>query len=687
MSRLERLLRPRSIAAIGGKFAARVVEQCQLMGYEGEIWPVHPGRTEMHGLPVYKTIEDLPAAPDAAFIGINRELSVEAVQALKAKGAAGAICYAAGFSELDDRGKQLQAELVAAAGEMPVFGPNCYGLINYCDGALLWPDQQGGTRLQADQQGVAIIAQSSNIAINFTMQQRGLPLAYVLTVGNQALVGMAEMALALLEDASVSVLGMYVEGFDSIEQMQQLAARSRELKKPVVILKVGKSEHSQRSAMSHTASLVGSHAANSAFLKRLGFGEAHSIPVFLETLKLLHQLGPSPGYRLSSMSCSGGEASIIADLAEHTDLSFPALSESHRQRVQEALGPMVSVANPLDYNTYCWGDREWMHRVYASLVSGEAFDMNLLVIDFPHGERCNDEEWMDAVDAFNEALRVQGARGALVCGMHENLGETYANAFMQRKLLCLFGMDEALQASQIAADIGLAWQKPIAPPLLTSSEPAGQTTLSEFDAKQELSSCGVPVANGRLVENLEQALNVADSIGYPLVAKAMGIAHKTEHNAVRLNLGDVDELGMAVTELLSLGSPLFLESMITDNQLELIIGITRDPQLGLILTLGSGGVLVEILQDSNTLLIPASRDDIETALRGLRCAPLFNGYRGKPAADINAAIDAIISVQDYAIAQSGQLIELDINPLIVKSAGNGAVAADALIIKGDPHHE
>ena len=256
-----------------------------MLGYEGEIWPVHPSRSEMHGLPVYKSIEDLPAAPDAAFIGINRELTVEAVRALKAKGAAGAICYAAGFSELDDRGSELQAELIREAGDMPVLGPNCYGLINYSDGALLWPDQQGGTRLEAGQRGVAIIAQSSNIAINFTMQQRGLPLAYILTVGNQALVGMAEMALALLDDPSVTVLGMYVEGFDSIEQMQALASKSRQLKKPVVILKVGKSEHATFGDVAYR--LTGWFACGKQRLpKRCGFGEAHSIPVFLESLKL-----------------------------------------------------------------------------------------------------------------------------------------------------------------------------------------------------------------------------------------------------------------------------------------------------------------------------------------------------------------------------------------------------------------
>ncbi|MFT5221446.1 MAG: acyl-CoA synthetase (NDP forming), partial [Gammaproteobacteria bacterium] len=306
MSGLERLFRPKSIAAIGGLQAARVVEQCQLMGYQGDIWPVHPSKAEVHGVKAYASVEDLPGAPDAAFIGVNRQLTIDVVKSLRAKGCGGAICYASGFLEADETGGRLQAELIESAGDMPVLGPNCYGLINYADGALLWPDQQGGKRLAAGQRGVAIIAQSSNIAINFTMQQRGLALSYILTAGNQALVGTSELALTLLDDPRVSTLGMYVEGFDSIEAMERLAQKSRELNKPVVIYKVGKSEQAQIGAMTHTASLAGSHRITSAFLKRNGFGQAESIPVFLETLKLLHLHGPLNGYRISSMSCSGG---------------------------------------------------------------------------------------------------------------------------------------------------------------------------------------------------------------------------------------------------------------------------------------------------------------------------------------------------------------------------------------------
>ena len=290
MAELERLLRPKSIAAIGGLQASRVVEQCKLMGYQGDIWPVHPTKKEVEGLPAFSSIADLPGIPDAAFIGVNRHLTIEVVKQLRAKGCGGAICYASGFLEADETGGRLQTELIAAAGDMPVLGPNCYGLINYTDGALLWPDQQGGKRLKKGQKGVAIITQSSNIAVNFTMQRRGLPLAFVLTAGNQAIVGISELALSILDDPAVTALGMYVEGFDSIESMETLALKSRQLKKPVVVYKVGKSAHSQQSAMTHTASLAGPHNITSAFLNRYGFGQAESLPAFLETLKLLHVL-------------------------------------------------------------------------------------------------------------------------------------------------------------------------------------------------------------------------------------------------------------------------------------------------------------------------------------------------------------------------------------------------------------
>jgi len=678
MSGLERLLRPKSIATIGGLQAGRVVEQCRLMGYEGEIWPVHPTKKEVEGLPAYASVSDLPSSPDAAFIGVNRHLTIDVVKDLNAKGCGGAICYASGFLEADDTGGRLQAELIEAAGDMPVIGPNCYGLINYADGALLWPDQQGGRRLKPGQGGIAIITQSSNIAINFSMQARGLPLAFIMTVGNQAQTGMSGLALTMLDDSRVTALGLHIEGYDSIEGMEALAIKSRSLGKPVVIFKVGKSDQAQAATLSHTASLAGSTAASDAFLKRCGFGQAHSIPAFLETLKLLHVNGVLEGYRMSSMSCSGGEASIIADSAVGRKVYFPTLDDDQKKPVEDVLGPLVTVSNPLDYHTYCWGNAEVMTAAYSAMV-GIGFDMNFLILDFPHRERCEDWEWMIAVDSFENALQSNNAKGAFVISMHENISEDYTESFAERGIVSIYGFDEALQASEIAADIGLAWRSGISEPVLKLPVcEENRKTLDEAEAKQQLTVHGVVVPRGEQITSAGQAKEVARRIGFPVVLKALGIAHKTEQNAVRLNLTTETDVERAEQELFELSDRLYLESMVPSPVAELIVGITRDPQFGLVLTVGSGGILVEILKDSRSLLVPAQRSEIEASIHGLKLAPLLNGYRGKPKADITAAIDTIMAIQDYAISQSEKLVELDVNPLLL--CADGAYAADALIV-------
>src|SRR5699024_3721196 len=195
---LHRLFRPRSIAVFGGREAANLIEQCDRMGFAGDIWPLHPYRDTVAGRRCYRNVDELPAAPDAAFVGVNRHATIDIVAALAARGAGGAVLYASGFAEAaDDQagGNALQQRLLAAAGDMPVLGPNCYGFINYLDNAPLWPDQHGGEHVE---RGVAIVTQSSNLTISLTMQRRGLPVAYVVTVGNQAQTGLAAVAHALL---------------------------------------------------------------------------------------------------------------------------------------------------------------------------------------------------------------------------------------------------------------------------------------------------------------------------------------------------------------------------------------------------------------------------------------------------------------------------------------------------------
>jgi acyl-CoA synthetase (NDP forming) len=723
MTRLERLLRPKSIAIVGGgSFAPNVVKQSLKMGFSGEVWPVHPKRDEVAGVKAYSSIADLPGAPDAVFIGVNRFATVDIVRELAERGSGGAICFAAGFLEAgrdDADGERLQRELVEAAGEMPIIGPNCYGLINYADGALLWPDQHGGQRLEAGARGVGIITQSSNIACNLTMQKRGLPIAFLMTAGNQAQTGLSEMALGLIEDERVSALGLHIEGFDSVEGFERLAARARELKKPIIAMKVGRSEQARAATISHTASLAGTDAASDAFLKRLGIARVNSIQSFLETLKLLHTVGPLRGRTLSSMSCSGGEASVMADTAEGRSVGFPTLDEAHRARVKSTLGPLVAVANPLDYHTFIWNNQPAMTETFTAMVSG-GFDLNMLVLDFPRNDRCSDEDWWPTVNAFESALKTNGAAGAIVGSMGENIPEEHAEALLRRGIVPLQGIEEAFDAAEAAAFIGEAWlktppsglppyqaratglgpsfgppsrgeigQSPTSQLLISLHEgemggsPEGggarSKTLSESIAKSLLREAGLPVPSGLEISSVEEAASTARNLGFPVVLKALGIAHKSEQNAVRLNLRNEAEVLSAANDLIGLGSGLYVERMVQGGVAELIVGITADPLFGPVMTIGTGGVLVELLQDSATILLPTSRDEIEAALHGLKMFPLLDGYRDRAKADVASAIEAIAGIAEFAVSR-GDIIELDINPLIVCATGQGAHIADALLV-------
>lgn len=689
MTRLERLLRPKSICVVGGGgFGTNVVRQTLKMNFPGELWVVHPTKDTVEGVRAYRTIADLPDAPDAVFIGVNRSLTIDVIRQLRARGGGGAVCFAAGFRETGDYdtdGERLQRELVEAAGDMPVIGPNCYGLINYADGALLWPDQHGGRRLAPGETGAAIITQSSNIACNLTMQTRGLPVAYLMTAGNQAQTGLSEMALGLIEDTRVSCLGLHIEGFDSVAGFERLAARARELRKPIVAMKVGRSEQARAATVSHTASLAGSDAASDAFLRRLGIPRVDTIPSFLETLKLFHAIGPLHGNTLSSMSCSGGEASVMADSAEGRRVRFPALAPDHKARVAEALGPLVAVANPLDYNTYIWNNEPAMTAAFTAFASG-GFDLNMLVLDFPRTDRCSDADWWPTVNAFETALKANGAKGAIVASIGENIPEAHAEELLRRGIVPILGIAEAMDAAEAAVLVGEAWARAAAPPIGFAASPhsalpaAGASPKSpdEAAAKSLLAAAGLPVPAGMRAATADEAAAAAETLGYPVALKALGVAHKSEAGAVKLNLRDAEALRTAAAAMAGLGTGLYVERMVTGAVAELIVGVTRDPLFGPVMTVGSGGVLVELLKDSRTLLLPSSRDEIEAALRSLRLFPLLDGYRGRPKADLAAAIDAIAAIAAFALTNVDELVELDVNPLIM--CERGAWAADALMV-------
>jgi acyl-CoA synthetase (NDP forming) len=660
---LSRLLRPRSIAVLGSGWAGNVVEQCERMGFDGPVWPVHPTRDRIAGAPCYPTLADLPAAPDATFIGVNRHATLDVVAQLAAMGAGGAICFASGWRE--SGAGDLQDQLVRNAGEMPVLGPNCYGLINYLDGALLWPDQHGGRRVD---RGVALLSQSSNIVINLTMQARGLPVAYVACLGNAAQVGLAELAQALLADDRVTALGLYIEGFGDTAAFAALAQAARATGKGIVAIKSGKTDAARDAATSHTASLAGGGAASSAYLRQIGVAEVDTPAELIETLKILHVHGPGLGRRLCSLSCSGGEAGLVSDLAAPFGLDFPPPSDAQRARLSDILGPIVSIANPLDYHTFIWGDGPRTTDVFTTMLAG--YDAGLFIIDPPRPDRCDPASFEPALAAITAAANATGKPAFPVASLPENFDEARAIALMDQGIAPLMGLETALAAIR-AAQVAQGrdnWR-----PLPVMSRHNSLTLLPEDAAKALLVRNGVSIPQGVSAPTLAALRPLAGKLSPPLALKGLGFAHKTEAGAVRLNLSTLDgqpDMPGAAGYL--------AEEMVTDTLAELLIGLRRDPVYGATLTLGFGGVMAEVLADTVTLVLPVAADDIIQALHRLRLWPLLDGYRGRPRADVGAVVAVALALQSM-LATDTMLDEIEINPLMVGS--NGAVAVDAVIWK------
>ena len=675
---LDRLFRPQTIAVFGGREARRVIEQCDRMGFAGELWPVHPTLDEVLGRRCYRSVSDLPSPPDAAFVGVNRVSTVEIVRSLSAAGAGGAVCYASGFSEavaeLAD-GSDLQQALVGAAGDMPILGPNCYGFINGLDGALLWPDQHGMTRVE---RGVAILTQSSNIALNLTMQTRGLPIAYVVTSGNQAQTSLSDIACGLLSDSRVTALGLHVEGFGDKAALERLAATARQTKKPVVVLKVGKSDQARQATLSHTASLAGGDAVADAVLARLGLGRVETLPALLEALKLLHVAGPLQGAAISSMSCSGGEASLMSDAAIGRAVTFRDLEPKQLPRLRGILGDMVTLSNPLDYHTFVWGDRARQTEAFTAMFEG-GYDLNLVILDFPRADRCEAADWVTTADAVTAAASATGALAGILATLPENMPEAVADRLIAEGVVPFCGIDETLIAAEVAAGIGHAWRKPPSLPLLDVASVEGAIeTLTEADAKTELDLAGLRTPKGRVAGSPLQAADCAERLGFPVVLKALGVAHKTEAGAVALNLKDAKAVSEAASKMAATDGFL-VEKMIDRPVAELIVGASRDPVFGLSLTLGAGGIFVELLEDSVILPLPTTRSEISEAISRLKIAKLIEGYRGRPKGDLEATVTAVARAADYVVMNAARLEELDINPLMVLPEGHGVAAVDALI--------
>ncbi len=679
---LRRLLAPRHLAVFGGQAAAECVRQCRRIGYTGRIWPVHPTKSSIEGIPSYPDIAALPAAPDAAFLAVRPEITVTLLGELAELGAGGAVCHAAGFAEHGSDGARLQREFVTAAGEMPVIGPNCIGVLNYLDGVAMWPDQHGGTSVHS---GVALITQSGNIAQNISMQRRSLPIAQVITVGNSAVLGVPELVESALDDPRITAIGLHLEDISDAAGLSRAACAAARRGVPIVVLKTGGSELGAAAALSHTGSLAGPDLLCDAFFERFGMARVREPGELVETLKFLHVHGTLPGARIASASCSGGEAALAADLAESGGAEMPPLPEETAGRLREVLGSRVSVRNPLDYNAYIWGRPEEQTDCFTAFLGG-GYDAHLLLLDLPRHDRSDPEQWETTVDALIAAHRAVPAVTCVVSSLPEGIPEPVGRRLLTEGIAPMQGLRTAITAITAAGALRKAHVSIPDTPLDPGKPPPDdpQRQLDEHSGKRALAGHGLEIPAGRVAGDPEEAGDAAAELGFPVVAKAISpsLAHKSEAGGVRLGLRDRDQVVRAVREMAQLSGTFLIERMVPDAVAELIVGVHRDRWFGQVLTLGAGGVLVEVLRDSVTLLPPVTEQRIDAALRSLRAWPLLAGFRGAPAADVTAAVSAVTAIARFADEQADRLLEMDVNPLLVLPEGRGAVAADALIRLG-----
>ena len=675
---LSRLISPKSIAVVGNRGANFAIRESKKLGYNHKIWAIHPTLDFLEGIKCYKDIKDLPEAPDATFIAVNAESAIAIVADLKSIGGGGAVLYASGFGELGEKGIKRNQRLIEAADGMPLIGPNCYGFINSLDGVALWPDVHGCEPVLS---GVAIITQSGNIGLNITMQSIGLPIAYMFTLGNQTNTNIADIINAMLDDNRVNAIGLHIEGISDIKSFDVAARRALDKKIPIVAIKSGRTDVSAKIALSHTSSMTGLDQLFNVFFERLGIARVDTVPEFLETLKLLSILGTIDHNGVASMSCSGGEAGMMADLIDGLDITFPSLDDLHKDRVKLALNDYVEVDNPLDYHTFIWGDRKRTSKCFKQMISGN-FAVTMLLLDWPRTQESEQKDWDLTLLALSDAISGTREKTIVLASIADCMPKRIIKECQKYGIAPMIGLDICLKALNHSYRIGLAFQKSSLQSieiLRSLSRSSKISTLTEFEGKKLLKKYGIPVPDGKIISSTSEALMAAEKIHYPITLKVSDVelVHKTELGAVMLNINDPLALEKACQDLFKIGSSLLIEKMVQDSVAELIIGVGLDPIFGKYIIIGSGGILVELFKESIPLLFPVNREDVSLALSKLKVFPLINGYRGNPEGDVEMIIDCVMAT--VKLVSENDIDELDINPLLVLKRGSGVIAVDTLI--------
>ena len=684
---LLRLLKPRHIAFIGGADAETALRSCQRIGFSGNIWPVNLKRNVMCGLPCYSSIELLPEVPDAVFLAIPTQPAIDTVRWLAEHGAGGVVCYTAGFGSDGKEGGESDQALVEVAGDMAIVGPNCYGVINFMDRVALWPFAHGGFN---PGYGAAIITQSGMLSSDITMNQRSVPLAYMVSAGNQSILQLEDYIDVMCELEEVRAIGLHIEGLKDIESFSRIALKALKLNKPIVVLKTGTSKIGGQLTISHTGSLSGTNELYQALFDRLSIISVTNPAQLLETLKLICISGIPKGNRLMGFTCSGGGATMLADFAEKLDLEFPQPTPLVEKDLIKKLPAIANVTNPLDYTTPIWGNPEKVTAVFEAAFE-DHYDLAVIVQDYPLPD-CDESKpyYLNDAQSFIHALSKTNIPGILCSTLSENIDQKTREFLIENNITPAQGIIETVNA--IGACVWYHSQRSFVLDKVSKKFTILDCTsdlvqIDEHAAKAELGAAGINVPESKLV-NTRDVSKAAQQLGFPVALKlnSQHIAHKTEIGAVAIALNDRLEVDKATLQMQidvgnadpTLSTDRFLvEKMQPKPLAELMVNIRQDSQFGMVMTLSSGGILIELLEDAVTVILPAFESEILNAINQLKISTILNGYRGSQAVNKTALVNDVKRIIDYAIKNKNRIAEIEINPLFVYS--NESYAVDVLM--------
>jgi len=702
---LDPLVKPRSVAIVGATDrvgpARSVIESLGAIGFAGAIYPVNPKYQTVRNLVCYPSLTDLPEAPDVVVFSVRKPLLPEQVRLAVKRGARAAVIYDAGFAELGENGAREQAEIAGLCREagMPVCGPNCMGILN--------PTARSTTYKQAvmDPTGIAgnvgIVSQSGSVCIALLSDLRRYGVSLSVSAGNEAVTRTVDYLEYLIDDPATKVIATFTETVREPERYVAALDRAAAAGKPVVVLKVGRAERTQRAITSHTGGLAGESRVFSEVLKAHRAIEVSDLDEMSEVLAVCQGERWPRGRGISVVTGSGGLAEMILDNATAAGLDLPALSGAERAEAERVIGRITGDGNPFD----AWGNGDYavnLPHAMSVVNNSERIAAIVYCADTGNeGQLGHPGRVLENVKMLAEAAQRSHKPHYLMSSRLGVMNLRQAKALREAGLVQIGGTRQGLGAIDRVARYMMG-QKPVrtsanrGPQLadLLAARP-GRRSINEYDSKRLLSGFGVPVTRESRVATIAEATSAARELSYPVVLKALAdeIAHKTELGLVAVGLRNDEELARAFAQMSErlgrLDPPpseraFLVQEFVADGVVELFAGISRDPDFGLSLACGMGGTAIEVTRDFALRMLPLREGDAEAMIAETRGAAMLASVRGRPAADVKSVAACLEALADFAQQNADGLDEVDLNPIKALPQGRGCVVVDALIVARAP---